>query len=119
LKKELKEFYRKNFKTDLTVESDATDEGTGEERKLTRTYTMSLKEPIAGVSFDQNQIYFHGTTGDHVTIEINTPRSVQISDPPLNHNNGKYVIACPDLDDDQTVYRTVEMKITDSPLTIE
>jgi len=91
LKTELYKYFKTAWKTGINVESSGSESGSGDDLERTRKYRITLKEPISGASFEWYQIFYTETTAtEHVEVSINTPNEVTLSDPPLNHNKGKY-----------------------------
>ena len=66
--------------------------------KTTRTYNITLNEPIdAAFSFELSTIYKNVTNVEPdtvITITVNKPTDVRVSSPPLGSGDGRYTIMC-------------------------
>jgi hypothetical protein len=78
-----------------------------------------MLEPIDGVSFELSGIHSLKTAKETTTISVVKPEDEKPSSPPLNTQGGRYKIACPDLNDPDTIYRTNEIDIYSGATTVD
>jgi hypothetical protein len=78
---------------------------------LTTIYRFKTREPVPGVSFSHYGIYKSDEVLETTHIYIRPPAEVQISDPPLDYNDGRFRIKCPDMYDPELMHYSTEFKM--------